>query len=99
MPDILDLQVSAVQDADSFITMLHDFSGMGAAMRHVMSSALVNPQIYAQLIEVPTGDTEYAQFMKETQRKYEDSLASLPGPEPPEGYKGTLPSFHIKHLE
>ncbi len=45
IPDILEDQLQAVQDADCFITMLHDYSGMGAAMRHVMTSALVNPQV------------------------------------------------------
>ena len=39
---------------------------------------------------MPTGDSEYAQFMKETQRMYEESLDSLPGPEPPEEYKGIM---------
>ncbi len=45
-------------------------------------------QLYAQLTEVPSGDSEYAQFMKEAQRMYEKSLESLPGPEPPDEYKG-----------
>lgn len=45
-------------------------------------------KLYAQLTEVPSGDSEYALFMKEAQRMYEKSLESLPGPEPPEEYKG-----------
>jgi hypothetical protein len=45
-------------------------------------------QLYAHLTEVPSGDSEYAQFMKEAQRMYEKSLESLPGPEPPDEYKG-----------
>jgi len=52
VPDNLDEQTLAVQEADSFVAMLHDYCGMGAAMRHVMTSALVNPQLYAQLTEV-----------------------------------------------
>uniref|UniRef100_A0A0N8E404 E3 ubiquitin-protein ligase n=1 Tax=Daphnia magna TaxID=35525 RepID=A0A0N8E404_9CRUS len=87
IPDILEDQLQSVQDADCFITMLHDYSGMGAAMRHVMTSALINPQLYAQLTEIPSVDSEYAQFMKEAQRMYEKSLKSLPGPEPPDEYK------------
>ncbi|EFX88829.1 CG1530-PA-like protein [Daphnia pulex] len=87
IPDILEDQLQSVQDADCFITMLHEYSGMGAAMRHVMTSALISPQLYAQLTEVPSGDSEYAQFMKEAQRMYEKSLESLPGPEPPDEYK------------
>jgi len=45
VPDNLDEQTLAVQEADSFVAMLHDYCGMGAAMRHVMTSALVNPQV------------------------------------------------------
>ena len=45
-------------------------------------------KLYAQLTEVSSGESEYAQFMKEAQRMYEKSLESLPGPEPPDEYKG-----------
>jgi hypothetical protein len=34
-----------VQEADNFISLLHEYSGMGAAMRHVMTSAFVNQQV------------------------------------------------------
>lgn len=37
--------LGGVQEADGFITMLHDMSGMGAAMRQVMTYALTNPQV------------------------------------------------------
>lgn len=33
-------------DADAFLNMLQDFSAMGAAMRRVMTTALINPQVY-----------------------------------------------------
>ena len=49
VPDNLDEQTLAVQEADSFVAMLHDYCGMGAAMRHVMTSALVNPQVKNQV--------------------------------------------------
>jgi len=50
-------------------------------------------KLYAQLTEVSSGESEYAQFMKEAQRMYEKSLESLPGPEPPDEYKGKI-SLH-----
>ncbi len=37
--------LGAIQEADKFITMLHDMSSMGAAMRQVMTHALTNPQV------------------------------------------------------
>jgi E3 ubiquitin-protein ligase UBR3 len=37
--------LGAVDAADKFITMLHDMSSMGAAMRQVMTHALTNPQV------------------------------------------------------
>lgn len=37
--------LGAVDAADNFITMLHDMSSMGAAMRQVMTQALTNPQV------------------------------------------------------
>lgn len=42
VPDAL---LVAIQDADSFLAMLHDLSAMGAAMRRVMTGALTNPQV------------------------------------------------------
>lgn len=44
-PDQLEDQLQAVHEAENFITMLHEYSGMGAAMRHVMTSTLVNPEV------------------------------------------------------
>lgn len=32
-------------DADAYLNMLHDFSSMGAAMRRVMTTALIDPQV------------------------------------------------------
>jgi len=39
-----------IQAADKFITMLHDLSSMGAAMRQVMTNALTNPQVCSAYI-------------------------------------------------
>lgn len=40
---------SVIAMADAFINMLHYHSEMGAAMRKVMTQALINPQLYYQL--------------------------------------------------
>lgn len=36
---------AAVQDADLFLTMLLEFSSLGAAMRRVLANTLTNPQV------------------------------------------------------
>ncbi|KAI4457311.1 ubiquitin ligase e3 alpha-related [Holotrichia oblita] len=73
---------TAIQDADSFITMLLDFNNMGGLMRRVMTQALTNPQMYRLLNEVPhPAETEYAQYMAESKRIYDEALRSLPNPE------------------
>ncbi|KAG5894132.1 hypothetical protein JTB14_004070 [Gonioctena quinquepunctata] len=86
--DIRDAYKRAIQDADSYITMLLDFNNMGGLMRRVITSALTNPQKYRVLNEVPENpDTEYEQYLKESKLAYERALASLPNPEPIEDYK------------
>ncbi|XP_044253038.1 E3 ubiquitin-protein ligase Ubr3 [Tribolium madens] len=83
-----------IQDADGFITMLVDFNNMGALMRRVMTSALTNPQKYRDLNEIPENcDSEYAAYITDSKRIYEEALASLANPEPLEEYKD-CPSLH-----
>lgn len=41
----LDSSLAAVHQADDFLTMIHGFSAMGAAMRGVMTRAITNPQV------------------------------------------------------
>lgn len=78
----------AIQDADAFITMLLDFNNMGGLMRRVMTSALTNPQKYRNLNEIPANaHSEYAQYLIESKRIYEEALRSLPNPEPIDEYK------------
>jgi E3 ubiquitin-protein ligase UBR3 len=36
-----------------------------------------------------TGEAEFAEFMRESKRIYEEAVRSLPNPEPPDEYKGT----------
>ncbi|KAK9883214.1 hypothetical protein WA026_001405 [Henosepilachna vigintioctopunctata] len=83
-----DIYKGAIQDADSFISMLLEFNNMGGLMRRVMTSALTNPQKYRALNEIPINlDTEYAQYLNESRRVYVEALKSVPNPEPLEEYR------------
>ncbi|XP_071446964.1 E3 ubiquitin-protein ligase Ubr3 isoform X2 [Hetaerina americana] len=77
----------AIQDADKFLTMLHDLSALGAAMRRVMTGALTNPQIYKNLTSIGSGENRYSRYMLQSKRMYEEAVRSLPNPEPPDEYK------------
>ncbi|XP_014242045.1 E3 ubiquitin-protein ligase Ubr3 isoform X2 [Cimex lectularius] len=84
-----DAHIVAIQDADSFLTMLHDLSGLGAAMRRIMTSALTNPTIYKQRTDgsLLVNGSEFAKYMEESQRIYEEAVKSLPNPAPMPEYK------------
>jgi hypothetical protein len=54
-----------------------------------------NCQVYKNLtdheaVEPRGAGKEIAEFMKESKRIYEEAVKSLPNPEPPHEYKGTL---------
>ncbi|CAH1395459.1 unnamed protein product [Nezara viridula] len=86
---VMDAHLMAMQDADPFLTMLHDLSAMGAAMRRVMTGALTNPQVYKQLTDssmFPEG-SEIAKYMEESHKVYEDAVKSLPNPAPMQDFK------------
>lgn len=109
-----DIYRVAIQDADSFITMLLDFNNMGALMRKVITTALTNPQKYKALLEFSNQSsqsqfednsiqTEYSLFMNQSKQIYEEAIRSLPNPEPPDEYKD-CPSLqeqlvHVTFLE
>ncbi|XP_066151735.1 E3 ubiquitin-protein ligase Ubr3 [Euwallacea fornicatus] len=78
-----DAYKTAIRDADAYITMLLDFNNMGGLMRRVMTSALTNPTKYKVLNEIPeVVDSEYAQYLLDSKRVYEEALMSLPNPDP-----------------
>jgi len=82
--------VVCIQDADSYLTMLHDFSAMGAVMRRVMTSALTSREIYKNLTNCDTeaaGSSAYHNYMTQSKHIYQQALKSLPNPEPPDEYK------------
>lgn len=42
---VAEVTSTTIQDADLFLSMLLEFSSLGAAMRRVMASTLTNPQV------------------------------------------------------
>ncbi|CAH1135569.1 unnamed protein product [Ceutorhynchus assimilis] len=78
---VVDSSQMAIQEADSYITMLLDFNNMGGLMRRVMTTALTNPNKYKTLNETPaTIDSEYDHCMEVSKRLYQDALESLQNP-------------------
>ncbi|XP_015603280.1 E3 ubiquitin-protein ligase Ubr3 isoform X2 [Cephus cinctus] len=90
----------AIQDADAYLTMLLDLNNMGALMRHVMTSALTNPQKYRGLIDpsLSSGLSEYDSYCQDSNKIYQDAVKSLPNPEPPDEYKECASlQEHLEH--
>lgn len=81
---------AAIHKADAYLTMLLDLNNMGALMRHVMTSALTNPQKYRGLMDpsVLTGQSEYDSYCQDSNKIYQYAVRLLPNPEPPGEYKG-----------
>lgn len=84
--------VSAIQEADAYLQMLLELNNMGALMRHVMTTALTNPQKYRGLMDPSTysGQSEYDSYLQDSNKIYQDAIKGLPNPEPPDEYKGKL---------
>ncbi|XP_070516369.1 E3 ubiquitin-protein ligase Ubr3 isoform X1 [Cardiocondyla obscurior] len=90
----------AIHEADAYLTMLLDLNNMGALMRHVMTSALTNPQKYRGLMDpsVLTGQTEYDSYCQDSNKIYQHAVKSLPNPEPPDEYKECVSlQEHLEH--
>ena len=68
--------------------LLHDFSSLGAAMRTVLTNALVDMQSYGRLTSAAGEDSESAGFMRRSRECYEDALRSLPNVDPPAEFQG-----------
>jgi len=78
-----------IENSDRFLKLLHDFSSLGAAMRTVLTSALVDSSSYSRLTgSAAAEDSEHAAFMRQSRELYEDALRSLPNPEPPAEFQG-----------
>ncbi|XP_047991395.1 E3 ubiquitin-protein ligase Ubr3 [Leguminivora glycinivorella] len=71
----------AVQECEGYVQMLMEFNNMGDLMRSAMTKALINPQMYRNLVEPPFPDTEYGRYMAESNLTYERALDSFPAPE------------------
>ena len=82
------LQVS-LDDAEKFLSLLHDFCDIGSAMRAVIITCLISNKIYTHLTQdvLTNGeDSEYVSYMRQSSEKYRRALEELPGPEPPTKY-------------
>ncbi|XP_013164217.1 PREDICTED: E3 ubiquitin-protein ligase UBR3-like [Papilio xuthus] len=77
----------AVQECEGYVQMLMEFNNMGDLMRSAMTKALINPQMYRNLVEPPFPDTEYGRYMAESNKMYEKAIESFPAPEPPDEYR------------
>ncbi|XP_060803567.1 E3 ubiquitin-protein ligase Ubr3 [Amyelois transitella] len=77
----------AVHECEFYVQMLMEFNNMGDLMRSAMTKALINPQMYRNLVEPPFPDTEYGCYMAESNKMYEKAIDSFPAPEPPDEYK------------
>ncbi|XP_037294366.1 E3 ubiquitin-protein ligase Ubr3 [Manduca sexta] len=77
----------AVQECEGYVQMLMEFNNMGDLMRTAMTKALINPQMYRNLVEPPFPDTEYGAYMAESNQMYERALDNFPAPEPPDEYR------------
>ena len=83
----------AIQAADPYLTMLLDFNHMGALMRRVMTMALTNPQKYRGFTDQASsssGQSEYQSYCHDSYVIYQEAVKSLPNPEPPDEYKGSV---------
>jgi len=51
MADMLDTYTLTTADWEQYVSLLHSFSAMGAAMRHVIAKAVTNPHVYSNLTQ------------------------------------------------
>ncbi|CAH2096555.1 unnamed protein product [Euphydryas editha] len=77
----------AVQECEGYVQMLMEFNNMGDLMRSAMTKALINPQMYRDLVSPPHPDTEYGAYMAESNKMYEKAIDSFPAPDPPDEYR------------
>jgi len=78
-----------IEKSERFLKLLHDFSSLGAAMRTVLTRALVDATSYTKLIgRTVAEDAEYGHFMRHSHELYKDALLGLPNPDPPVEFQG-----------
>ena len=78
---MLDTYLVAMQDAEQYLNFLHSLSDMGAVMRQVMTQALTNPQVYANLTKIEESNTNF--YKAHSQANYEAALDTLKCPPTP----------------
>ncbi|KAJ6638423.1 E3 ubiquitin-protein ligase Ubr3, partial [Pseudolycoriella hygida] len=73
---------------DEYIGMLMELNNMGELMRRVMTKALINPQLYAELVE-PNYDEEdaFQEYMIASKHRYQAAVEEFPTPDVPAEYR------------
>ncbi|CAG9125814.1 unnamed protein product [Plutella xylostella] len=77
----------AVSDCENYVQMLMEFNKMGDLMRSAMTKALINPQMYRNLVDPPFPCTQYGCYMAESRTMYDKALDAFPAPDPPLEYR------------
>ncbi|KAI0233528.1 E3 ubiquitin-protein ligase UBR3 [Lamellibrachia satsuma] len=83
-PDMLDTYSLTTPDWEQYVSLLHSFSAMGAAMRHVIAKAVTNPHVYTYLTQGVKTSTDYHQ---RSRKHYDAALKSLTCPAVPDEFK------------
>ncbi|KAK7479148.1 hypothetical protein BaRGS_00029589 [Batillaria attramentaria] len=71
-----------MEDAEQYLAYLHSLSDMGAAMRRIMTQALIDSAQYRHLMKGEGNPT----FFENSAMKYETALQKLPYPEDFDGF-------------
>nr|XP_042905267.1 E3 ubiquitin-protein ligase ubr3 isoform X1 [Parasteatoda tepidariorum] len=77
-PASSDRYLSSIHYADGFLSLLQSFSEMGAAMKSIMTSALINPKGYYSLaVDCVSGTSRLYDYKMENLTAYLDARRSL----------------------
>ncbi|KAG4079082.1 hypothetical protein HA402_001053 [Bradysia odoriphaga] len=78
----------SAKKCDEYIGMLMELNNMGELMRRVMTKALINPQLYKELVEPKdTDDENVREYMILSKQRYDDAVQRFPRPDAPDEYK------------
>lgn len=77
-------ELQIADNSDNYLTMLCEFSDMGAAMMRVLTSALTSVEVYRKLMQDwPRDGSAYASYVASSEKLYEKALESFENSEPP----------------
>lgn len=67
------------KQCDEYIGMLMELNNMGELMRRVMTKALINPQLYKELVEPPLfEDLNSQEYWKLSKQRYDEAVRLFP---------------------